>query len=419
MVNNEQIEDVSFGIIDPTPVAVKRGAGIISIPENDPIASTSSRIHRDEEPDDQSVPTFSIISEQLNRYENMQISGLKVRIRFNEPPIINSLNDLEIRNLLLVWLHQSFNSFLEYVKSRLDIQPHDKVGFKFLSTDRPSFNISFRRFDQYSTELILDSISALVQSNQNFFLDEMFCVEIDLINMPIGMGKRYLFNGCTTDIYANGHPKALYMPKTKPNHEFLCLAYALVLGKVHVDDNKNLYNTLTYTANSDMFYNLAIELCESANVDLASGGGIDELNGFQNYFYPNYQIIVFEGRRGRNFIYKGLEVSGAKKIYLLLENNHYLLVKTVTGAFSLRYFCEDCLTGYGQARLHAKCPYTCPCCYNKPPCRKVSKEKDCSDGNRKFRGDTCYIKHKAKTCNSYKVCNNCLAGYTVTNVPHG
>lgn len=68
-----------------------------------------------------------------------------------------------------------------------------------------------------------------IQSNQDFFLDDLFLIEVDHIKMSLGMGQRLKLTGYSTNEYAKGHPKAIYMPITNIGEDFMCLAYAIIL----------------------------------------------------------------------------------------------------------------------------------------------------------------------------------------------
>lgn len=159
------------------------------------------------------------------------------------------------------------------------------------------------------------------------------------------------------------------------------MAYAIVLGIVHARADKNLFNKLTYKPNIDLFTKYATDICSNAEVDLSYGGGIDELKKFQRYLGNKYNIVVFNDRKGRSIFFKGLTDDTIKKIHLLFEDDHYILVTNIHGAFSINYYCDYCLKSSKDKITHTDCPYTCTQCYRKPPC---------SDCNRSFYGVTCF-----------------------------
>lgn len=183
-----------------------------------------------------------------------------------------------------------------------------RAGLSFVRNDHDSFHISFRRYNQYNPQLIISAISNVIQSNAEFLFDENLSVEVTRIENDFGYGRSYRLEGCTTDSFTKTHKR--------------CLAYALVLGIAHVENNKNEFIRLTYPPNADSFTREALELCNKANVDLSYGGGIEELRQFQNYFQDKYNIIVSKVRKGRSLFFRGHGEDGVSrlKIFLLLEN---------------------------------------------------------------------------------------------------
>lgn len=86
---------------------------------------------------------------------------------------------------------------LSTANTRLNIRPSDKVGIKFSRSENDSFSLSFRRFDQYSAELITSSISRVLQSNAQFLFDENLVVECAHIQTDVGYGRIFGLQGCS------------------------------------------------------------------------------------------------------------------------------------------------------------------------------------------------------------------------------
>lgn len=306
---------------------------------------------------------------------------------------MNNSNLNSYNRMLREWLDRAFTALLQTASSRINIRPSDKVGLKFMRSNTDSFSISFRRFDQYSPELITSSISRILQSNAEFLFDENLLIELSQIRNDVGFGKNYRVEGWLTKNYSDLHKRSVHLIRTDVGRENLCLAYALVLGIAHADQNKNDFNFLKYQPNIDEFTKRAVQLCENANVDLAYGGGIEELKRFQNYFGDKYNIIVFKDRKGRSILFRGHEKECDRKIYLLLEDEHYLLITSIHAAFSLQYYCDQCLKTHNRNACYRYCPYTCLQCYQKPPCDMRLNKIPCGDCNRFFFGIECFKKH--------------------------
>lgn len=102
------------------------------------------------------------------------------------------------------------------------------------------------------------------------------------------------------------------------------------------------------------------------------------------------------------------------KIYLLLENQHYLLITSTHAAFSINYFCDLCLKSVNNRICHRDCPYTCLHCYSKPPCSRAEDLIYCPFCNRNFYGSVCYANHKDvknNICHRFKTCRECCVSY--------
>lgn len=365
-----------------------------------------------EEDDDTEI--FLIESQTVRRYKNLGASGLKIKLRFLNPP---DNNDELTGEMVKEWLHRSFTSLLAYVLAVLEIEPQDQVGFKFLSEERESFSISFRRFDQYTADTLLDGLARLIQSNKQFFYSDLFNIECDHVKIPVGCGRRGGSIGLKLQQLPVAYPRSCYLPEIEDLN--LCLGYTLYLGKLYADGNATLFARLTHEHQKEDLKAKVLEFCATVGVDLSTGGGLAELRKFQDFLYPNYQITVFNDRTGESVFFRDPLYMGIKKIYLLLENQHYLLIKKLKGIFELRYYCEGCLKRYTNQHYHKNCPYTCPCCYVKTPCKPDRVEKPCTECNRSFRSVVCFNNHLKTTCNKYRICGECYAPYAVRlNQPH-
>lgn len=125
---------------------------------------------------------------------------------------------------------------------------------------------------------------------------------------------------------------------------------------------------------------------------------------------PPSGIDVYASRDGRSVYYKS-NVSSVRRINLLLDNEHYSVIKSLTAAFSCAYFCSYCACPYTTRLQHKNCPFKCDRCFNSPPCEKAVDLK-CFDCNRTFVSAGCFNRHiKTKVCWRFRICTNCFAPY--------
>lgn len=361
-----------------------------------------------------------ILSVLRRDYPRLGASGLRMSMKFKPPPP----DCLDVEQ----WLTDCVTGLLEFIRTALDIQIQDRVGLGFNNDrcEKSSFHISFRRFDQYSADFIFSQLNAVLQSNSEFLISDNLKINVDHIRMPVGFGRTYRMAGTSFTQFEEDHKRTFVNPKLEPQHETMCLAVAVVLGEAYADSviNQNRFNFLTYKNNYDELIAEASFLCLDAGVDLSHGGGLDEIKKFQDYLYPEYDITVYDCARGRSTLFKNTNENAPKKIRLLLENNHYTLIKSTTAAFGFSYYCEPCCRGFSDITRHRTCPYKCPCCYSNPPCAKRSENIVCTDCNRGFRNTFCFKNHrkiyrKVSLCDRMKVCGLCYRGYNVNiRKPH-
>lgn len=374
----------------------------------------SGENYQDEhESDDNFHPTIRILGEERTVHENLGIQRVKLRVQLLNPPEPLHMDVSRYNEILNSWLDRTFTALLESAKSKLSINPRDKVGLVFRKSDNDTFSLSFRRFDQYNAAIITSAISRILQSNAEYLFDELLQVEVTHIQPDVGYGKRRFLEGIPLKSFAEAHSRSMVLIEPSDGRESMCLAYALILGIVHAKRDKICYDRLTHKSNIEMFTQFALKLCEKANVDLSYGGGIEELLKFQQFLSNRYNIVVFKDRKGRSILFKGLKNNSIQKIYLLFEDEHYSLITNIHGAFSLNYFCDYCLSSAKNKLMHKDCPYTCYQCFSKPPHYEPShKILFCETCNRMFYGDECFACHiKNKVCNTFRVCDKCLKSY--------
>lgn len=156
---------------------------------------------------------------------------------------------------------------LNLSRKKLNIAPQDSVGFMFQDNenDKASFAVSFRRFDQYSPELLLSALDAVIQSNTNFLIDDKLIIKVDYVAIPVGGGRKSCV-GKSSEEFFKIHKNSIFSPIIRSEDGNICLLTAVLIGKAHADGavSQNLYNYLTYPPN----HNDLIEM--SKNLHLRS-----------------------------------------------------------------------------------------------------------------------------------------------------
>jgi hypothetical protein len=177
------------------------------------------------------------------------------------------------------------------------------------------------------------------------------------------------------------------------NADSNCLAHALVIAiaKVENDPDYNSYRR------GYKIRPVVQRVLETIGIDLSNGGGIPELERFQDHFRDQYKIVVYGGLNCDSIYFEG-QVDAPKRLNLLLDevNRHYRVINSLTGAMARRYICHACGKGCETDLTH-ECDQICRDCKGSPPCKFAGTHVPCTSCNRYFRSQTCFNNHK-KPC---------------------
>ena len=198
-----------------------------------------------------------------------------------------------------------------------DVNDSDMVGITIHNEvnlpDKP-IGISFRRKDQLSDEVIWSVFSKVAQSNARYNAMDRLIVGIHSVKMPVAFGKAVKYNGRPLSVMA--HVKhSIINVKAKTG----CLAHAVIIAIARLtrDPNYDSYR-------DDRKIRPEVQhLLQSTGISLENGGGIREIQQFQDHF-SEYKIIVYCGLNCEDIIFEG-RVTSEKRVNLLYDEitNHY------------------------------------------------------------------------------------------------
>jgi len=151
---------------------------------------------------------------------------------------------------------------------------------------------------------------------------------------------------------------------------------------------------------------------QTTGIHLQRGGGIPELQRFQDHF-SEYRIVLYGGLDCGDVIFDGQGIS-EKRINLLFDDvyKHYHVIANLTGAMVKGHVCKGCNKGCRSGVTH-KCQETCNDCMFIPPCILTDVRIPCEPCNRTFRSQSCFDKHKTNklkgktVCEQKRKCANC------------
>jgi hypothetical protein len=163
-------------------------------------------------------------------------------------------------------------------------------------------------------------------------------------------------------------------------------AHALLIAIAKVQDELN------YEAyrKGRKIHPVVQRLLDTSCIDLSSGGGIPELESFQDHFRYQYNIAVYRGLKCDSIYFEG-QVDAPKRLNLLLDetDRHYHVINSLSGAMALRYVCHACGKRCRRDRTHG-CDQICSDYKGSSPCIFAGTRVHCNDCGRHFRSQTSF-----------------------------
>ena len=271
----------------------------------------------------------------------------------------------------------------------------DQVRFVLQSNQLQSpISLPFCPLEELTTEKVLSQVEKVVQSNDEFWLNDTVNIDLIRVQMPQGSGKSRR-KRTTYDIreYLQGKKSVI----TINNKDNYCLARALVVAIARIE-NDPMYNQIR---NSDrpVQFRRALALHQAAHVPFDIPCGLKEVDLFQQYL-TNYQIIVVSGDQNNTIIYPPRPPANPnpeKSIYLYYHTNHFDVITKLPGFLNTNYFCHVCHKGYCVTTDHL-CDGMCKSCRGFG-CTIEDNGMTCQDCDRFFFNQVCYDRHKQEPVN--------------------
>ena len=303
--------------------------------------------------------------------------------------------------------HAIFHHLIEDVTS--DMNPIDQVRFVLRSDQlQTPISIPFLPVEKLTTEKVLSHIEKVIQSNEDFRLNDTVIIDIIHVETPQGSGKSKV-KRTTFDIREYLKKKGSVI--TINNTDHLCLARALSVAIARIENDPKY----AQIRNSKKHIQLqrALDLHQAANVPLGPCG-MDEVKLFQQHLI-NYQIIVVSGDHNNCIIYPPQPPTNPdpeKSIYLYFHANHFDVITSLPGFLNKNYFCHKCHKCYDHTTDHM-CPTMCSSC-RAFGCIYEGDGIVCNECDRLFKNQACYDHHKEpmngggrSVCDVIRKCEKC------------
>ena len=354
-------------------------------PDNDlPVDPIQTGRGEKRKSDEQSLPSesgeyyYNIETVKKHHSKKFGMTATDHIIRFN-----NVLGDVD-----LLESHERTQAIFHHLLADVtwDMDKKDQVRFVLRSEqlDTP-ISVPFLPVERLTTERIFSQIERVIQSNQDFRLNDTVTINIIHVVAPEGSGKSK-----RTTLNIREYLKKKKSVITINNNDDFCLARALAVGIARIEKDPMYQQIIDSKRHIQL--DRALDLHQAANVPLAPCG-MGEVELFQQYL-TNYQIIVVSGDHNNSIIYPPKPPGTDEKptISLYYHNKHFDVITTLPGFLNRSYFCHRCHKSYSNTADHV-CSTMCGSC-RAFGCVLEGDGIVCNECDRLFKSQSCYDHHK-------------------------
>lgn len=340
---------------------------------------------------------FSEVVSEINtqsRKFNTNSKTLTVHLSFE-----NNNNSVDLRKIISE-IDRTFQNLFVNILDGIEEDDEIRVSLRNEDLQREIF-VPFRKKKFFSTDLLMNEIIKVSQSNENFLLNGFLELDIISVKVPHIGGKPNL-SFLNINKWRKNSNKVVAV-----KGDGLCLARSIVISKGYSDGLRDKEWRRLREDTGKIQTTLAIDLCEKAGVSFdKTGVDYNDLNKFQLALGNEYQLIAVAPPKV--FIFKG--PFNEKQIFIQIIDNHSDSLLSIKAFLKCNYFCKKCLKGYMSLSSH-KCVSTCRYCFSPGKCETIFK-KDCLKCHRYFISEKCFENHISnKICNNYKYCKKCKKLY--------
>ena len=352
---------------------------------------------QDEEPQQD---YYQIKPVRKHHSQKFNMTAKNYSVHFNN--VLDDVNLLESRN-------RTYGIFDHLIKDVTQgMNSTDQVRFVLKSNQlQTPITIPFCPLEELTTEKVLSHVEKVVQSNEEFRLNDTVNIDVIHVAMPQGSGRRR-----RTTLNIRDHLKKKGSVISITNKDNLCLARALAVSIARIENDPQ-YNSIKDSRGA-IQRERAFDLHEAANVPLGPCG-LKEVDLFQHYL-TNYEIIVVSGDQDNAIIYPPrprANPNPEKSIYLYYQANHFDVITKLPGFFNTSYFCHACHKGYDHTTDHL-CDGMCYSCRGFG-CVLQGNGITCQECDRLFKNQVCYDRHKQEpingggrtVCETVRKCSKC------------
>ena len=388
---------------------------IRSIDENEVLnqAGRGEKRKSDDQDEEPQQDYYEMKTVRKHYSKKFRMTATDHTVRFNN--VLNDVNLLESHERT----HAIFHHLLEDVTA--DMNPNDQVRFVLRSQQlQTPISIPFLPLEKLTTEKVLSHIEKVIQSNEEFRLNDTVTIDIIHVEMPQGSGKSRVKRGI---VNIREYLKKKGSVISINNKDDFCLARALAVAIARIEKDPK-YSQIIHSKRHIQL-DRALDLHQAANVPLRPCG-MDEVKLFQQHL-TNYQIIVVSGDHNNSIIYPPQPPANPdpeKSIYLYFHANHFDVITSLPGFLNRSHFCHRCHKSYDHTTDHI-CSDMCRSCRGFG-CEYEGNGIVCNECDRLFKNQACYDHHKEpidgggkSVCEVIRKCPKCGKAMDVKKVKNG
>ncbi|XP_026291679.2 uncharacterized protein LOC113216148 [Frankliniella occidentalis] len=310
-----------------------------------------------------------------------------------------------------------FDTALQRQRDALHAKDDDRAIVEIRNGEHDANPIwfSMRRVDQLNGRVILDKVTRVLNSNQEFMADGQLRMSYIHVPTPRAGGRRtnIVANESMADwLVRKQDQKCVFSPDNVDN---MCLTRSVAVAMAKLRVSRFAFRRMKSPA-SGIQTEKAESLCTHANIDKTQRCGIDEVRKLQDAL-PDFRLCVFTDKEGKECVFKGPYAVARKNIYLLWHAEHFAAIFYPESAFDYKFMCEKCVVFYNNAGDH-RCPGSCWRCLG--PDEHTDALRRCDSCGHQFAGDECFENHKTHKlphsqftkCDAFKFCNGCKRSYS-------
>ena len=338
--------------------------------------------------------TYTITNRGSKSFKGNVIKETTFSVKFDE-----KWNGLKVKNLTKD-LENMFYDILDEGKKDFENQDVARIYI-----NHPRLNhaiiVKPRSLSDMSPKVIMDSIQNVVQSEEGLCIDQEFTVELGVVRMDKGAGRRYITD-TIKDIRAK---KSIVQIKNDDN---LCLArsIAVCLARCEKEESSNAPEkskryALMRNSNRSLQKDTALQYQIQAQIPTDRACTLSDIPSFERAL--DIQVVVYAAHLGNKVIYQGDDKQRRIYLYYQQDIEHFDSVTNIQGLLNVSYFCHKCLKGYTRKSQHS-CTVTCRVCRSND-CEE-SSPRTCNNCNMTCRSSQCFERHE-DYCQLYWRCPKC------------